>query len=109
MYTIYNNICQLCEQRGIKPGKMCADIGLSRSILTDLKTGRKKSINTDTARKIADYFSVSVDTLLGTQQINKPAPQMGSELDIKELVNSMSREQLLDFIVEARIRLLDME
>ena len=71
MYTIYNSIQELCDTSGIKPGKMCNDIGLSRSILTDLKTGRKKSINTVTAQKIADYFGVSVDRVLGAEQKEK--------------------------------------
>lgn len=80
MYTIYSSIQELCEQAGVKPGKMCNDIGISRSILTDLKTGRKKSINTDTAKKIADYFGVSVDRVLGTEQKEKPAHDV-DELD----------------------------
>lgn len=76
MYTIYNSIQGLCELAGIKPGKMCNEIGISRSILTDLKTGRKKSINTETAQKIADYFGVSVDRVLGAEQKEQPyAPE----------------------------------
>ena len=33
--------------------------------MTDLKMGRKKSVNAETARKIADYLGVSVGYLLG--------------------------------------------
>lgn len=81
MYTIYNEIKDLCDGRGIKPGKMCSDIGLSRSILTDLKTGRKKTISTPTAQKIADYFGVTVDRVLGNEgpeeQKENPAPTDG--------------------------------
>lgn len=80
MYTIYSSIQELCEQAGVKPGKMCNDIGVSRSILTDLKTGRKKSINTDTAKKIADYFGVSVDRVLGTEQKENPVTTISNEV-----------------------------
>ncbi|MBQ7908474.1 MAG: helix-turn-helix domain-containing protein, partial [Elusimicrobiaceae bacterium] len=63
-----------------KPGKMCTDIGISKSILTGLKNGTKKNIQTDTAQKIADYFGVSVDRVLGSEQKEKsPAPE-GVEL-----------------------------
>lgn len=62
---MYNRISNLCTQHGITGGKLCADIGISRGILTDLKTGRKKSLNAETAYRIAKYFGVSVGYLLG--------------------------------------------
>lgn len=68
MCTIYENIRTLCDEKGIKPGRMCTDIGISKSILTGLKNGTKKNIQTDTALKIADYFGVSVARVLGEEQ-----------------------------------------
>ena len=43
---------------------MCADIGISKSMLSDLKMGRKKTLSAETLAKIANYFSVSVDSIL---------------------------------------------
>ena len=37
MGTLYDNIMALCESRGIKGGKMCTDVGISKGLLTDLK------------------------------------------------------------------------
>lgn len=68
MWTLYESILSLCTERGIKGGKMCVDLGLSKSLMTDLKSGRKKGITVDTAQKIADYFGVSVDRVLGTEK-----------------------------------------
>lgn len=65
MHPIYVRISSLCTQRGITGGKLCADIGISKGIITDLKAGRKKTINAETAYKIAKYFGVSVGYLLG--------------------------------------------
>lgn len=65
MGTLYETIDALCTQKGIRPGRICDDLGISRGLITDLKMGRKKGINAETARKIADYLGVSVDTLLG--------------------------------------------
>ena len=62
--TLYENLKLLCDQRGIKPGKMCVEIGASKSLMTGLKAGRTKSINAETAQKIADYVGVSVDYIL---------------------------------------------
>ena len=65
MNTIYIQIQNLCTQRGITGGKLCADIGISKGIITDLKAGRKKDLYATTAYKIAKYFGVSVGFLLG--------------------------------------------
>lgn len=83
MGALYENIVSLCEERNIKPGKMCNEIGISRSILTDLKTGRKKSINAITAQRIADYFGVPVGQVLNgpeTEQKKSPLPKTGRGL-----------------------------
>lgn len=81
MGTLYENISVLCAERNIKPGRMCAETGISRGLITDLKMQRKTSITVDTAQKIADYFGVSVDRVLtGEEQKNNPAPNHESEV-----------------------------
>lgn len=67
MQNLYQNIEQLCQQKGIRPGHLCDALGLSRGLMTDLKMGRKKSISAQTAQKIAGFFGVSVGYLLGQQ------------------------------------------
>ena len=52
---------------------MCADLGLSKSLMTDLKMGRKKSVSAETAQKLASYFGVSVGYLLGEETEKAPA------------------------------------
>lgn len=68
--------------------KMCVDLGLSKSLKTKLKDNPQKTINGETAQKIADYFGVSVDRVLGSDQKEKsPTPDgVGlSEADLKHL------------------------
>ena len=67
MENLYENIEKLCAQRGIRPGRLCNELGISRGLITDLKMGRKKSVNAETAQKIASYFGISVGQLLGQQ------------------------------------------
>ena len=73
MGTLYENIIKLCNERGIKGGKMCTDIGISKGLLTDLKMGRRTGVRAVTAQKIADYFGVSVAFLLGKETEKAPA------------------------------------
>lgn len=67
MANLYETIEKLCAERNIRPGRLCDELGLSRGLMTDLKMGRKKSVNAETARKIADYLDVSVGSLLGQE------------------------------------------
>lgn len=69
MGNLYEIIQNLCDRRGIRPGRLCDELGLSRGLITDLKMGRKKSLSAETAQKIASYFGVSVARLLGQQDI----------------------------------------
>lgn len=68
MVDLYNTLNGLCKERGVKGGKMCTDLGISKSLMTDLKMGRKKTIQIETAQKIANYFGVSVGYLLGQEE-----------------------------------------
>ena len=67
MSTLYESIISLCDEKGIKGGKMCVELGISKSTLTDLKNKRRSGISLETAQKIADYFGVSVDRVLGKE------------------------------------------
>jgi len=103
MGNLYENIISLCKERGIKGGKMCTDIGMSKGILTDLKMGRQSGISTSNAQKIANYFNVSVGYILGEEDQTKK-PTDNGELDedmqkISELVSSLD-ESRLDAVLE---------
>ena len=90
MGTLYENIIALCEERGIKGGKMCTDIGMSKGILTDLKKGRQSGISAANAQKIASYFGVSVGYLLGEEQKKETATENGNG-------SSKSKQKLLAY------------
>ena len=73
MGKLYENIQALCEANGIRPGKLCDAIGISRGVITDLKMGRKTGVSAVTAQKIAGFFGVTVAYLLGEEKENPPA------------------------------------
>ena len=77
MGKLYETIQQLCDRRGIRPGRLCDELGLSRGLMTDLKMGRKKSLSAQTAQAIASYFGVSVAYLLDKET----APAQSDVLD----------------------------
>ena len=67
MANLYESILALCQRDGIRPGRLCDELGISRGLMTDLKMGRKKGVNAETAQKIASFFGVSVGHLLGIE------------------------------------------
>ena len=79
MDTLYKTIEKLCEGKGIRPGRLCDEVGLSRGLMTDLKMGRKKSVSAQTAQKIATYFQVTVAQLLGQEELK---PDILDEVDM---------------------------
>lgn len=59
----YDRVVELCKNRGTSPAALARAIGLSNSATTYWKRGAVPK--GDTLQKVADYFGVSVDYLLG--------------------------------------------
>lgn len=68
MAEMYEIIDRLLAERGINGAQMSSDLGMSRSFMTELRKGRAKSIKVETAQKIADYFRVTIDYLIGNDE-----------------------------------------
>ncbi len=78
MYEIFES---LLKQKGVTPYRVYKETGVSQSTLSDWKRGRSTPKSEILAR-IADYFGVTVDYLLGKEeQKNKPATTEGSGLN----------------------------
>lgn len=91
MADLYSNIKKLCDLKGINTSKMCSDIGISKSMISDLKNGRKKSLSYITLKKIADYFGVPVDYFFEDEIKEKANSPTGRE-DIKRKIDRLSDE-----------------
>lgn len=99
MSSLYENIQQLCQEKGIRPGRLCDELGLSRGLMTDLKMGRKKGVSAETAQKIAGFFGVSVGQLLGQEAPGDILDQVDVAFygDFKEL-NDEEKEAVRDMV-----------
>lgn len=82
MRTLHENITFLCKERGVSGSRMCLDLGLSKSVLSDLKYGRKKGLSASTAQKMAAYLGVTINQLLGEEEpTENPAVIADNEVD----------------------------
>ena len=99
MANLYENIQKLCESKGIRPGRLCNELGISRGLMTDLKMGRKKTVSAETAQKIAGFLGVSVGQLLGQEEARDILDQVDIAFygDFKEL-NEEEKEAVRDMV-----------
>jgi transcriptional regulator with XRE-family HTH domain len=72
----WNQYTLLCSRKGLAPNAVAKELGIASGSVTNWKNG-KMPLNS-TLKKIADYFGVSVDYLLGKEE--KPATE-GDELN----------------------------
>lgn len=80
MYEIFE---QLLHSRNVTAYQVSKATGISQSTLSDWKKGRSVP-KMDKMQKIADFFGVTVDYLLGTEKERDPVPAgKVSDEDIK--------------------------
>ena len=80
MSELYNKIDELCKLNNVSISSLCLATGISRSALSELKAGRNKSISSDNLSKIADYFRVPTDYILG--KMNQDNNELNEYLEI---------------------------
>ena len=69
-FVFFTRFKQLCDQKNISVYRASTDIGLNRSAVAKWKNGGKP--NGSTAGKLAEYFGVTTDYLLGQSEEKTP-------------------------------------
>ena len=103
MTTFYKNYVALCAQKKKSPSAVAEDVGLSRTSPNGWKNGKMPS--DANLNRLAIYFGVSVDELLADK---KEAPVFTEEDErktIEAILNSLSREELLDLMAKTAEKL----
>lgn len=90
---------KLCESVGTSPNAVCANIGLSTAAATYWKNGSIPK--GDALVKVADYFNVSVDYLLGRDQRKKEQIAAYGGSNVIKLPSDISNDdlKLIEFIL----------
>ena len=109
MGTLYENVTSLCTEKGIKGGKMCVDLGISKSLMTKLRDNPARQITSETAKKIADYFGVSVERVLTGEKESAPGPQAESVnekllIDLFRQLSPERQQEELAYLAQAAKR-----
>ena len=90
----WETLSNLCNERGVSPNGVCAELGLSNATATKWKNGAVP--RQSTLRKIADYFGVPVSVFTGNsvtpQKETEPTAAVDPEL--LSLIDDMTEEEL---------------
>ncbi len=71
MNEVYARIEALCKEKGINVTIMCKKLNITRTILSELKSGRTKEVSDSIVEKIATYFNVHTDYIRGKTDIKR--------------------------------------
>lgn len=105
-----DNIEKLCAEKKISIHKLEQEIGLGNATIRGWKS---KTPRTDTLKKVADFFDVTVDELMGgktpEQEVIEMAKQIQKDENLKILFDStkdVSKEDL-EIVAKVAKRMFD--
>ena len=55
----------LCREKGVKPGRACQEMGVSRSLAAKWKATGTEKPSADVLEKMAVYFEMTIEEILG--------------------------------------------
>lgn len=88
--SILERIQELCKENGINPSKLEIELGFGKGTLYKWD---KSSPNTDKLSKVADYFGVSVDYLLGKIDFRNIPDERELSLDVQRSEDFSNRDK----------------
>lgn len=95
--NIYERLSMLCSEKGTRPYTALQECGISPSLATELKMGRVKSISAKTAKKIADYFGVSVNYILYGDETSPDAAKIPVYGEIAAGLPIIAEQNIIDY------------
>ena len=86
-YDIYSS---LCLKKGESANRVAARLGIASGTVSEWKNGRVPQNRT--LQKIANYFDVSTDYLLGKTDIKEKAPDQNDQVQDKNVLRIAGRD-----------------
>lgn len=77
----YDRFCDLCALKGVKPGRACTEMGVSRSLAAKWKATNAGKPSADVLEKMSTYFGMSINEILSGE---KEAPTQEGERKISD-------------------------
>lgn len=76
----YDRFEELCQRKGVKVGRACAEMGVSRSLAAKWKATGTEKPSAEVLEKMSAYFGMSIDEILGKEK----EPSSTEELSVED-------------------------
>ena len=94
--VFYDNYLRLCNSVGKTPSAVALEIGLTKPSVSRWKSG---SMPTDaTLKRIADYFGITMDELLGKEKQPADGELSGVRKDLMDFVDTLTDEKIEKYL-----------
>lgn len=101
----WENFVRECEKIEKYPSYVAEELGFNKSAVTSWKNGSLPRVAS--RKKIADYFGVTVDELMGTKKEPAGMDELDKQMqEIVELLNSATPEQrnAVETLLRSRVK-----
>ena len=96
------NLRKIRVEKGVTQEELARSIGVVRSTICQYEKG-KRQIDPATMLKLADYFNVSVDYLLGREERNDLIKRPAYDITDQKLVDFMKLYEVMTEIQKAQV------
>jgi transcriptional regulator with XRE-family HTH domain len=114
--VFYDRFAYLCSQKGVSPSRAAIEAGISKSLVTKWRTNSVQDPSAEVARKVANYFGITVAELLEEGNEKKPLVNGDEELtEYLEILKTRPEMRMLFHLskdatkedVEAAVRIIE--
>lgn len=81
----YDRFEELCKEKGVKPGRACTEMGVSRSLAAKWKATGTEKPSADALEKMSIYFGKSIEEILSGKTKKAPAQEGERKLTDREI------------------------
>lgn len=107
MSNLYDRITEKAAEKGLSNYALCQQAGVTRSRMTDLKTGRVKTLSSEVLRRMAIVLGTTVEYLLYGEEgedVLRIKPE-DKRVSFRELCERLDNGQLLSLLNAATVEL----
>lgn len=88
----YDRFEELCKEKGVKPGRACTEMGVSRSLAAKWKSTGTEKPSADALEKMSAYFGKSIEEILNGKTKKAPALTEKDRRDVAKLVEKIMND-----------------
>ncbi len=89
MSEMYNLIDRLCKEQGGNVSRMCRELSISRSVLSELASGRTKTLSAENTALVASYLGVTSEYLISGADL--PAAKTEENDELRYILESIRK------------------